>query len=354
MFGKYKIVCVTPAGRRRYMQYLAPPIINSDIVDKWEIWINTVDMCDIQFFEDIANKYNKVELVWQPNGLVCGNDTINIFYTKCCDEDTIYIKTDDDVVWMEPMLFEKIVKFRVDNPEYFLVSPLVINNPKCTYYLQVTGKLKIARYQNAENFGKVFLKSGKFAVELHSWFIKNYLSNNKYQELYIGDRPVAATRFSINCILWFGKDMAKFGGVVPGDDEEWLSCIKPSKLGLSNCIDGNAIIAHFAFGKQRPILDKAHVLEKYGEYLHQEWSKDAELSQIDNYIQNSMQSIAKNETAINSKTCPLKKVASLHPELSTSNDTLADRILPKWLSKGIRHLKHEYSRHYGFDKMIIE
>ncbi len=29
------------------------------------------------------------------------------------------MKLDDDVVWFEPELFEKMVKFRVDNPEYF-------------------------------------------------------------------------------------------------------------------------------------------------------------------------------------------------------------------------------------------
>ena len=53
---------------------------------------------------------------------------------------------DDDVVWFEPELFEKMVKFRVDNPEYFLVSPLVINNALSTYLLQVHNKIKLDKY----------------------------------------------------------------------------------------------------------------------------------------------------------------------------------------------------------------
>ena len=33
MYNNYKIVCNTAAGRRRYMQYLIPQVICSDIVD---------------------------------------------------------------------------------------------------------------------------------------------------------------------------------------------------------------------------------------------------------------------------------------------------------------------------------
>ena len=42
--------------------------------------------------------------------------------------------------------------------------------------------------------------------------------------------PMAMTRFSINCIIWFGKDLAKISGQVEGDDEEFLSCIYPTRL----------------------------------------------------------------------------------------------------------------------------
>lgn len=55
------------------------------------------------------------------------------------------------------------------------------------------------------------------------------------------------TRFSINAILWFGDEMRKFDGVVPGDDEEFMSCIYPTKHGMSNAWNGDAIVAHFAF-----------------------------------------------------------------------------------------------------------
>ena len=128
MYNNFKIVCNTAAGRRRYMQYLLPPILASDIIDRYDIWINTVDTCDIEFFKLIAQKYPKVNLVWQPDGIVDGINSINAFYRACVEEDMIYLKMDDDIIWTEPDFFEKMVAFRVNNPGYFLVSPMVINN----------------------------------------------------------------------------------------------------------------------------------------------------------------------------------------------------------------------------------
>lgn len=37
------------------------------------------------------------------------------------------------------------------------------------------------------------------------------------------------------------------GGKVPGDDEEYLSCIYPTLQGVSNAWNGDVIVAHFAF-----------------------------------------------------------------------------------------------------------
>ena len=70
MYQNYKVVVNTAAGRRRYMQYLVPPILNADIVDRYDIWVNTRNMVDIEFFKKLAQKYPKVNLVWQPESLM--------------------------------------------------------------------------------------------------------------------------------------------------------------------------------------------------------------------------------------------------------------------------------------------
>ncbi len=310
MFQNYKIVVNTAAGRRRYMQYLIPYVVGCDIVDRYDIWINTHNMADIEFFRRIAGKFPKVSLVWQPDGVVNGNSTINAFYKDCTEPETIYFKLDDDIVWMEPGLIEKMVKFRVDNPKYFLVTPLVINNSLSTYLLQVEGKLKLDNYYQASASHPVLWKSGNFAAELHSWFVDSYLKQGRWQELHIGKKEMGMTRFSINSILWFGDEMKNFSGVVPGDDEEYLSCVYPTLKGMSNAWNGDAIVAHFAFFTQRESLDKAGILERYGQVNASQWHESGECAAIYDAVQEIMSDIRASEKELMLQKSPYRRVAA--------------------------------------------
>ncbi len=107
MIDNYKVVVNTAAGRRRYMQYLIPQVVACDVVDRYDIWVNTNDMTDIAFFQRCAEHFPKINLVYQPDGVVTGIRSINAFYKNCVDQDTIYLKLDDDIVWLEPAFFEK-------------------------------------------------------------------------------------------------------------------------------------------------------------------------------------------------------------------------------------------------------
>lgn len=308
MYQNYKIVVNTAAGRRRYMQYLVPPILEADIVDRYDIWVNTHNMVDIEFFKQLAKKYAKVNLVWQPEGVVNGIASINAFYRDCCDRDTIYMKLDDDVVWFEPDLFEKMVKFRIENPDYFLVSPLVINNALSTYLLQVHDKIKLDKYYMSICAERTICHDGWFAADLHNWFMENFLKTNTYKDLYVGKHPMGMTRFSINCILWFGSDMAEFNGVVPGDDEEFLSCIKPTQLGKCNCFNGDALISHFAFGTQREGLDRMDILNRYGQILHELWNNHPRMKAIDDAIQQIIRDIDNSSAELEKLHSPYKSL----------------------------------------------
>lgn len=309
MYKGYKIVANTAAGRRRYMRYLVPPVLNADIIDRYDIWVNTQDMIDIAFLKELAQIYPKVNLVWQPDGIVNGISSINAFYRFCCEEDTIYMKLDDDVIWFEPYLFEKMVKFRVDYPEYFLVSPLVINNALSTYLLQVHDKIKLDKYYLSECSERTLCLDGWFAADLHDWYIENFLKTGKYQDLYVGRHPMGMIRFSINCILWFGKDMAEFKGIVPGDDEEYLSCIKPTQLGRCNCFNGDALIAHFAFSLQRKHLDHTDILKRYGEQLHRIWQNDKGLRDLETCIQKIILDVESRAEQLSQMPSPYETVA---------------------------------------------
>ena len=58
----YKVVCNTAAGRHRYMNLLIPYVLDNDIVDRYDIWVNTLNPVDLRFFELLAQKYSKIKL----------------------------------------------------------------------------------------------------------------------------------------------------------------------------------------------------------------------------------------------------------------------------------------------------
>jgi hypothetical protein len=281
MYSEFKIVCCTAAGRMRYMQYIFPYVLASDIVDRYDIWVNTTNMQDIECFKLMAERYPKIRLVWQPDGICDGINSINAFYRYCIEDDTIYIKIDDDIVWMEPDTFEKMVKFRIEHREAFLVTPQVVNNPMGSYLWQVKGILNYGKYMPAFPNHRILWKRGAFAEELHHYFLSMMERNTEsIRKLYFGAVPVASNRFSINFVMWFGSGMAKINGQVPGDDEEYLSSVVASKLGILNYYNGDCIVAHFAFGPQRFVLDKSDVLERYGRLCEEFFKKNEDMQKV--------------------------------------------------------------------------
>ena len=305
MFQNYKVICCTAAGRRRYMQYIVPFVVSEELVDRYDIWVNTTNNCDIEFFRMMAAKYPKVNLVWQPDNIVNGISSINKFYTLCQERDTIYLKIDDDVVWMEPDIFKKLLKFRVDNPDAFLVSPMVVNNAICSYLWQATKKIDFGMYMNAAADHYILWRCGEFSLALHHWFLNRLKKDYKfYKYLHIGPRPIACNRFSINFIIWFGKDLATFKGKVPGDDEEYMSVIKPAQMGKINLFDGDSVISHFAFFTQREILDNAHILEQYDDLLAVEFSKEKDKKEIFEYAKECIEDINRRQAEIEAMPCP--------------------------------------------------
>lgn len=140
-------------------------------------------------------------MVPQPDGVIEGNASINGFFKYCLEKDTIYIRFDDDVVWMEPYFFEKFIDFRIQNKHYFLIFPLIINNAICLHLLMSNNKLKTKVYIKANATDEIAQGDYRFAYELHAWFI-HYIKSNRYGNLYIPNKVIALNRFSINCISW--------------------------------------------------------------------------------------------------------------------------------------------------------
>jgi hypothetical protein len=262
MFEGYRVVAVTPAGRRRYMELLVPQILGSALVDRYDIWVNTADPGDLAFLEGLAAKYDRVRLVPQPDGKAPGVQAIHGFHRTVVEEDTVYIRFDDDIVWLEPGFFETLLRFRLDHPEYFLVSPLVINNALCSSLLQIVGKIEPWRQIRTDCLDRIGWGQPEFAMALHRLFL-DLVRRGEFARLHCGAHVIALNHFSVNCISWFGRDYAQFGGKVDVQEEVDISVRIPVRLRRTNSIYADTIAAHLAFFTQRAWIDATDILDQY-------------------------------------------------------------------------------------------
>lgn len=277
MFNGYKVVVWTPAGRKRYMELLARHVLSCELVDEYRICVNTTNQDDISWFESMKKKHSRVSIERHPpNASKPGSDahageTIGWFFRNTMDEGTIYIRLDDDIVWLEDDFFTKLLESRIRNKDYLFILPGIINNAivdhihwRMGLYPLPTGQ--IMGYECESEWGH---KNGKFCEEKHRRFLGaiNEGSTDKYKfglwVLYHSER------ISINCLCYFG---GCFDGIVPSCEEPYLTMDLPGKVNKFHCIDGGVLCSHFAFYTQRGHMDGTDVLEKYKEHAPNERS----------------------------------------------------------------------------------
>lgn len=299
----YRLVVVTPAGRRRYMEVLFPYILEqSNFIDEYRIWVNTEHEEDLCFFNELKEKYPEfVTLDYSAEGQhgYGSSAAIHHFFRNTTDENTVYIRLDDDIVWIEDNFFEKMYNFRINNPNPFLIFGNIVNNAICDHIHQKQGI-----YQPTPQFGYDCLddngwKNSELAESKHRTFLDNFKLNNLDAYRFGQWNENDYKRISINAICWFGKDLAEIDGNVDTNEEEFLSTNYPKKIKRINCIYGDALCVHFSFYTQREHLDKTDILEQYKKISEQIKSKKNNFS-CNNYSNKKIElELSENSENIN-------------------------------------------------------
>ena len=258
-----KRIIVTPAGRERYISLLNQHLKKQrSSFDEWHLWLNTYNEQDITYLKTLDAKI----IVPQNNRPEKGNLNIKKFFEiDSFDTNTMYLRLDDDIVWMEPNFIDKMFKYREYNQTNTIIYSNIINNSTCSYlHMRMCGGIG---HEEAEGecFSPYFWRPDKIHPQLiHNNFIKHIL-NNGYTDFYFSNWLLKyKERVSVNSISWLGSDFQKFLGKIDHfDEEQFLSVILPERLQKRNMIYGSAICSHFAYYVQRDILDNTDILEKY-------------------------------------------------------------------------------------------
>ena len=144
-----KVSLVTFAGRQDTMEIMFAYVkAYKKYWDSYYIYVATYVATDIECIERFAQSVNEehgqvVHVVYCPDELNTDISCVwNRAYKECQDDDTVYLKLDDDIVYMDESLFTDFVDFRISHPEYLLVLPVIINNQFASWYLQQKGLVK--------------------------------------------------------------------------------------------------------------------------------------------------------------------------------------------------------------------
>lgn len=264
---EYKVVVVTPAGREKYMSVFKKYIYRKmaeGLVDNWQLWLNTVEPADIAYLESMEREHPNVKIYRLGEPITPTWETYNAlqthkFFINTHDDDTIYIRFDDDIVWAADDAIEKICQARIDHPDAYLIYPNIINSTICTSFHQENGALdesagRVKRYNKAEPDSAYLdafnYSDGRFIDHIHTTFKKRYMEGT-LSAYHLPSRSFDEyQRFSICSIAWWGKDK-----VLPGYIEEpQLAYQIPEALERPVWFCGDALMVHYSYHTQRPYL----------------------------------------------------------------------------------------------------
>lgn len=178
---------------------------------------------------------------------------------------TIFLKCDDDIVYMDIEKLDEFIEFRRANLNYFVVSANVVNNGVCAYWQQAAGSLSehLGHFERPPGgFGGSLWESAKRATDLHDFFLQ---TDDKRLPLPTGVVEWKE-RQSINFISWLGRDLVHMA-LPKGDDEQTLTVDLPALLDRPTAIYSDFTVSHLSFGPQEEGLDLDRLIDAYGELM---------------------------------------------------------------------------------------
>jgi hypothetical protein len=259
-----KRIIVTPSGRKDYLSILINYLSKfKEQFDEWHLWVNTVNPTDIEYMESLRQKYHWIKLIPLTVPYERSSSIYSFFSIDACDPECVYLRLDDDIVYIDSYAIENIFNYRLSNKQPFLVSGNVVNNGICNHIHQRLGACKIDHILDYNSMGNSWYNPS-IAIDIHEAFLKSYFSGETYKYTSFSSWVLNLyERISINVISWLGSTFKEFEGIVGKDEEKWLSVDKPASIKTHNVICGTALFSHYSYYTQIGTLDETKILHKY-------------------------------------------------------------------------------------------
>ncbi|MCX4504554.1 hypothetical protein [Streptomyces anulatus] len=278
LHGK-NVIAWTPYGRRDtysiLIQYLKRDV-ERGIVDEVWAYMNTDPIGqedDIAYAHQLDAQYDWFRIVTMPDGVSRRpgpkQRNTGFAYRYMLDPNTVYLRFDDDIVYIHEDAITNLVEKRLEMPHATAVFATTWNNAIVSWFGQQAGVIP-------KEFGEVGpfcmdpmgWANGQFAVDIHRLLL-DHVEKGTVEELYMyQDFPIRpGTQFSVSCFASQGSLYASLphgpGVLVPDEEEHWHTVHQPQVTGQPNILIGNAIVSHYTFFPQRGIVCGTDILDRY-------------------------------------------------------------------------------------------
>lgn len=189
---------------------------------------------------------------------------IVLFWDYPTDPDTIYVRFDDDILWIEEGAIATLTAFKVNHPQHPVVFANIVNNNVVAHIHQQLGAFQSDTPVGNKCMGTLWA-SKSMPLSIHQQFMEA-IENGTTDKWKFGSRVLDRyLRVSINCICWRGGDLTVPQSIKKSDEEEHVARTYPRRERRPAIICGDALVVHGAFRPQRtPELES--LLQQYDRF----------------------------------------------------------------------------------------
>lgn len=277
MIEDKRVVAWTPFGRQVTVSILAEYLKRDHargLIDEWWLCLNTDpgQDADLAYAVELAATYDWVKLKARPADCVelrPKQRNTGYFYRYMIDPDTIYLRFDDDIVYVHDAAVERLVRAKTQQPDATACFAFIWNNAICSFFAQQCGVIP-KEWGDVQPYcmDSVGWANGEFAVRIHRLLLEHIQAGTVAELFLYQDFSVRlGEQFSVSCFASAGADYAALpdgpGVLVPDEEESWHTIHRPRALGQPNVIIGNALVSHYTFYPQRGVVSPTDVLDRY-------------------------------------------------------------------------------------------
>jgi hypothetical protein len=273
MYGNYKVVVVCPAGRRKVADLMRRHVEqHRGLVDEFHWWLNTVNQDDLRYFEALAaadSKFYRTIRLRRKFAWNLKHMSISHFFRHAIDSDALYIRLDDDVVWLHEDCLPNLVAYRVEHEEPYLIYANIVNSSRFMHLHQRTGAFDPGFAVQYEIDHQTNRRSTPAGLAAHRALLDTLefvrdcsdgIACGLAWEPWMGFRRWifrSGEYNDVNLICWFGRDFARWRGCCPDEvhEEKWICNICPRRENRVNEACGTALCSHYASTPQWPGME---------------------------------------------------------------------------------------------------